>query len=185
MRYYKNLKNQVFSYENFKIVPIRDIDKENIMVWRNEQIYHLRQKSVLTINAQKKYFDTIISKLFEKEKPDQILFSFLKNDECIGYGGLVHINWLDMNAEISFLMNTKLEKINFEKYWIIFLNLIEDVAFNQLLLHKIYTYAFDLRPHLYKPLEKVGYEKEAVLKQHFIFNKVYKDIVIHSKINLM
>ena len=109
----------------------------------------------------------------------------MKNDECIGYGGLVHINWLDMNAEISFLMNTKLEKINFEKYWIIFLNLIEDVAFNQLLLHKIYTYAFDLRPHLYKPLEKVGYEKEAVLKQHFIFNKVYKDIVIHSKFNLM
>ena len=183
MRYYKNLKNQVFSYENFKIVPIRDIDKEDIMVWRNEQIYHLRQKNVLTIDAQKKYFDTKISKLFDLEKPDQILFSFLKNNKCIGYGGLVHINWFDLNAEISFLMNTKLEKNFFSFHWKAFLNLLEIVAFNELNLHKIYTYAFDLRPKLYTTVESLGYVKEAELKEHFKNKNRFESVIIHSKIN--
>jgi hypothetical protein len=36
---------------------------------------------------------------------ESLLFSFLKNGECIGYGGLVHINWIDQNAEISFMID--------------------------------------------------------------------------------
>jgi hypothetical protein len=54
-------------------------------------------------------------KLFEQQQPSQLLFSFLENDKCIGYGGLVHINWIDSNAEISFIMNTQLEKDRFQE----------------------------------------------------------------------
>ena len=50
------------------------------------------------------------SKLFETDQPYQILFSFLKNNEFIGYGGLVHINWEEKKAEISFLLNTKINE---------------------------------------------------------------------------
>ncbi len=178
------LDKQIYNFENFLLLPIRDMDKFKIMKWRNEQLYHLRQKEKLTKKDQVNYFKNTISKLFNNTKPPQILFSFLENNICVGYGGLVHINWEDKNAEISFLIQTKLEKKNFDKYWVIFLNLIEDVAFNQLSLHKIYTYAFDIRPHLYKSLEKVGFEKEGILKEHCIFNKVYKNVVIHSKINM-
>jgi hypothetical protein len=49
-------------------------------------------------------------KLFQLQKPNQILFSFLEENKCIGYGGLVHINWNDINGEISFIIDTKLEK---------------------------------------------------------------------------
>jgi RimJ/RimL family protein N-acetyltransferase len=95
---------------------------------------------------------------------------------------LVHINWIDSNAEISFIINTKLEKKEFHKHWGIYLDLIEQVAFGELKLHKLFTYAFDLRPHLYEAIEAKGYEKEAVLKEHCFF-KEYKNVVIHSKIN--
>ncbi|RUT70415.1 GNAT family N-acetyltransferase [Flavobacterium cupreum] len=183
MNYYKVLNKNFFSEGNFSIVPIRYEDHLDIMKWRNEQIYHLRQNKPLTIESQENYFNDIIASLFDQEKPNQILFSFLENDECIGYGGLVHINWIDMNAEISFIMKTDLEKHHFHTYWQIYLELIEQLSFNELNLHKIYTYAFDLRPHLYEAVESAQYVKEAVLKEHCKFQDKFIDVIIHSKIN--
>jgi len=114
---YKCLNNQVFSHVEFKIVPIRMEDRFAIMKWRNEQIYHLRQNKPLTIEDQENYFTKTVDKLFNQVQPNQILFSFLENDICIGYGGLVHINWIDKNAEISFIMDTALEQDNFQFHW--------------------------------------------------------------------
>jgi RimJ/RimL family protein N-acetyltransferase len=153
------------------------------MKWRNDQIYHLRQKDLLTRNGQDAYFNDVVSKLFVQLQPNQILFSFFQREKCVGYGGLVHINWIDMNAEVSFLMDTELEKDNFSKNWVGFLNLIKQVSFNELRFHKIYTYAFDLRPILYTVLASVGFVEDARLKQHAIFQDKAIDVVIHSMIN--
>ena len=183
MKTYLALKKNIFDIDNFSIVPIRYEDRFSIMKWRNEQIYHLRQDEPLTIENQEKYFTEVIPRLFELKQPDQLLFSFLKNDICIGYGGLVKINWLDKNAEISFIMNTELEKNNFGEYWTIFLSLIEEIAFNEINLHKIYTYAFDLRPQLYPILLKANYSEESRLKAHCFFDEKFIDVLIHSKFN--
>lgn len=182
MKQYKCLNQQVYESGIYKIVPIRDEDKLSIMKWRNEQIYHLRQENVLTEEKQDLYFEQVISKLFGEDKPSQILFSYLENDVCIGYGGLVHINWIDKNAEISFLMDTQLEKEKFEFHWGIYLDIIEKVAFQELNLHKLFIYAFDLRPQLYKAIEFKQYKKEAVLREHCFFNNKFIDVIIHSKI---
>ncbi|WP_120186793.1 GNAT family N-acetyltransferase [Tenacibaculum lutimaris] len=178
---YTALKEQSFSQGEFSIVPIRFEDKLQIMQWRNEQMYHLRQAKELTENDQETYFNNVVSKLFNQEHPSQILFSYLKGNKCIGYGGLVHINWIDKNAEISFIMDTSLENDFFNFHWKIYLGLIEKVAFDELNLHKIFTYAFDLRPHLYAALEESGYDKEAVLKEHCFYKNEFKDVIIHSK----
>ncbi|MDI9355575.1 MAG: GNAT family N-acetyltransferase [Chitinophagaceae bacterium] len=180
---YKILKQQIFSSHKYSIVPIRYEDRFDIMKWRNQQIYHLRQAKPLTKEDQDAYFDNVVLKLFEQEKPEQILFSYLENDKCIGYGGLVHINWRDKNAEISFVMNTELEKEFFKIHWGIFLQLLEQIAFHELNFHKIFTYAFDLRPHLYEAVESKSYLKEAVLKEHYFFDGKFKNIIIHSKYN--
>ena len=122
-----------------------------------------------------------MAKLFDNINPDQILFSYLKNNDCIGYGGLVHINWEDSNAELSFLIDTEIEKTEFELHWKIFLSLIDKVAFSELGLHKIFTYAYDLRPHLYPVLEESGFNREARLVNHIYCCNEYHDIVVHSK----
>lgn len=181
MNFYKILNKQLYSIEEYSLVPIRAEDRFAIMKWRNEQIYHLRQNKPLTEEDQNRYFQNTVAKLFEQEQPMQILFSYLKGDECIGYGGLVHINWIDRNAEISFIMDTQLENNEFHKHWGIYLDLLYQIAFEDLKLHKIYTYAFDLRPHLYEAIEAKGFVKEAVLREHCFFDSVFKDVVIHSK----
>jgi RimJ/RimL family protein N-acetyltransferase len=182
MREYKCLSKQTYSFNEYKIVPIRDEDRYDIMQWRNEQIYHLRQSKHLDKESQDRYFNTVIANLFEKESPDQILFSYLHGNECVGYGGLVHINWIDKNAELSFIMDTNQES-NFNLHWSNFLTIIELLAFEEMGFHKIFTYAFDLRPHLYKVLEEKGFQNEATLKEHCFFNNKYIDVLIHSKIN--
>lgn len=182
-RAYKVLGQQVFEAGDYKLVPIRHEDRYDIMNWRNEQIYHLRQAEPLTKESQDAYFENVVAKLFDQEKPAQILFSFLKGEECIGYGGLVHINWVDRNAEISFIMNTTLEIDSFEKIWVSYLPMIEQVAFEMLDFHKIFVYAFDLRPYLYQALESKGYFLDARLHEHCLFEGRYKDVVIHSKLN--
>ena len=181
MKAYKCLAKQKYALDKFQIVPIRDEDRYDIMHWRNEQIYHLRQSKPLDKISQDYYFEIVIAKIFEKERPEQILFSYLENEKCIGYGGLVHINWVDKNAELSFIMKTS-EETQFDLHWSNFLALIEQVAFNELNFHKIFTYAFDLRPHLYNVLEKNGFIKEATLKEHCYFMNTFINVVLHSKI---
>ncbi|VXC13184.1 Protein N-acetyltransferase, RimJ/RimL family [Flavobacterium sp. 9AF] len=183
MRNYKCLKNNVFESNGYHIEPIRDEDKFEILNIRNEQLYHLRQSEPLTVAKQEIYFATIVANLFEQDRPNQLLFSFFYRNVFIGYGGLVHINWTDGNAEISFVMKTALEKDYFSQYWSAYLDLIEKLAFNDLGFHKIFTYAFDLRPHLYEVLENCGFKNEARLKEHCFFDNQFIDVVYHSKIN--
>lgn len=180
---YKILKNNIFQQGDLKLVPIRYQDRYDIMKWRNEQMYHLRQAQPLNEAAQDNYFKEVVSKLFEQEKPAQILFSYLQDDVCIGYGGLVHINWIDKNAELSFIMNASLEENYFEFHWANYIALIEKVAFEELKLHKIYVYAFNLRPHLYIALENNGFNKDAQLKEHCFYNGKFIDVIIHEKRN--
>ena len=180
MSKYICLQQQERKIGDYAIVPLRYEDRFSIMKWRNEQIYHLRQSRPLTEKDQQWYFDHVVSKLYDNPKPDQILFSYLENGVCIGYGGLVHINWMDNNAEISFIMDTRLEKEHFAEHWTNYLTMLKKVAFEDLGLHKIYTYAFDLRPHLYTTLETNGFTREATLKEHCMFNGDFRAVVIHS-----
>lgn len=183
MRVYKALKKQEFKKGNYSLTPLRHEDRFTIMDWRNEQIYHLRQSEPLTEQAQNVYFENIVASLFEQEKPDQLLFSFLNKNKLVAYGGLVHINWTDRNAEVSFVMNTSLEKEGFSKNWSEYLYLIEQVAFKELSFRKLYVYAFDLRPHLYSTLEANSYFLDARLKDHCFVDNEFKDVVIYSKLN--
>jgi RimJ/RimL family protein N-acetyltransferase len=180
---YKVLSQNYFSNNEFSIVPIRYEDRFKIMKWRNEQMYHCRQSTLLIKEHQENYFKNVIAQLFDKEEPQQILFSYLKYGKIIGYGGLVHINWIDRNAEVSFLMNTDLEENEFKLHWGLYLDLIEQVAFKELNLHKLFIYAFDLRPHLYEAIEAKNYIKEATLKEHCYYSGQFIDVVIHSKIS--
>ena len=182
MSYYALLDKKIFSIQEYTLTPIRVEDRFLIMKWRNEQLYHLRQAKLLTTADQDNYFNEVIAKEFDQEKPAQILFSFLKNGIFIGYGGLVHINYKDKNAEISFIMNTASEAEYFEIYWLKYLTLLQKIAFQELKFHKIFTYAFDLRPKLYEVLQKNNFIKEATLKEHCIFEGRFIDVVIHSKI---
>ena len=180
---YKCLQQNEFVEGDYKLVPIRYEDRLDIMTWRNEQIYHLRQPTPLTPELQEIYFNQIVAPLFEQDQPNQLLFSYQKEDKTIGYGGLVHINWIERTAEVSFIIKTSLEKDEFEWHWSKYLNLLKRIGFGDLRFIALNTYAFDLRPNLYPILEKNGFVLKAHLKGEITINEKKVDVFIHECVN--
>lgn len=179
---FKCLIQNQFIFENYKLIPIRFLDKDLIRAWRNDQIEILRQQQVLTLDSQFKYFSTIIFETFHQDFPDQLIFSFLENGKMIGYGGLVHIDWDNKNAEISFLLATELNfENNYLKLFSSFLILIELVA-KSINLNKIFTYGYNINEYRFKPLIEKKYIKEVQLSNHILINEKLYDIKIYSKI---
>ena len=181
-RGYKCLSQLEFKHGAYKLVPIRDEDKYQIMQWRNEQIHILRQKEPLTKEKQEWYFKNVVDKLFVEEKPGQLLFSFLENDVLIGYGGLVHIDWESRNGEISFITATERAKDNIKiiNDWKIYLMILKALTATQLGFTKIYTYAYGIRSNLFPMLIENNFMEEGRLKSHIAIQGEFHDVLIHS-----
>ena len=181
---YPILINNKISFKNYFIIPLRKSDIQKIRIWRNDQINILRQTTTLTPQDQLNYYNKFIKKSFQENKPNIILFSFLLDKVCIGYGGLVHINWNSRSTEISFLNTTSRSKskIIYQKDFSIFLKLIFNVVFNDLKFNKITTETYEIRPWTIKILEKSGFKIDKILKKHVIIDGKPYNSILHSKL---
>jgi len=175
-------KNQFKDADGYELVPLREGDIESIRLWRNEQIEILRQKVKITAEEQKRYFQEVIVPTFEVEKPPQILFSFLHNDRCIGYGGLTHLDWENARAEVSFIVATAhtANDALYEKEFTHFLRLLFLVAFEVLSLHRLYTETFAFRKSHMAILEKNGFKSEGTLREHVNKKGSWHDSILHG-----
>jgi RimJ/RimL family protein N-acetyltransferase len=179
---YKRLNHQNYSIGNLTITSIREVDIMLIRMWRNDQMNILRQTKEISIDEQREYFDKHIWPTFYMDTPSQILFSYLDKGECIGYGGFVHISWIDLRAEISFLLNTSLVKDVplYQYYFQKFLEIIKFIAFEDIKLNRISTETYDIRPYHIAVYSKANLKFEGRLKEHVLINGKYEDTLIHS-----
>tara|TARA_Y100000389_G_C17256323_1_gene410695 strand:+ start:128 stop:712 length:585 start_codon:yes stop_codon:yes gene_type:complete len=178
---YKCLKQQNFKLEEFQIIPIRYEDRYKIMNWRNDQIYHLRQDKILTKKDQDKYFLKVVSKLFLENYPKQILFSYLRKNKLIGYGGIVNIDWNKKTAEMSFLVNTDISG-DFKEYHeslTSFIKLIKIVVFNHLSFIRLFTETYDMRDFHINILEQNMFLFEKRIKRKYFYKNKEYDSLIH------
>lgn len=179
---YKVLKNNRFEYSEYAVVPYRKDDRLKIMKWRNQQMDVLRQKSTLTEKDQDNYYQNHVEPSFLQDQPKIILFSFLQNDECIGYGGLTNIDWESKRIELSFLVATdraKDEEI-YRNDFSAFITLMKKVVFEDLEFNRIFTETFDIRPLHINILETNGFQLEGRMKQHVFISGAYTDSLIHG-----
>jgi len=179
---YACLENEIYQFENYSLIRIREEDIELIRKWRNGQIEILRQKEKISKKQQIQYYKLIIKKNFKKKNPDLILFSYILNKKCIGYGGLTNIDWDSKKAELSFLVNdhryfdTKIYRKDFSS----FLNIILKLVFEELKFNRLFTETYSIRSKHLKILEKAGFQFEGKLKQHVNINDKYVDSIIHG-----
>jgi len=179
---YKALKINTFNNNGYDLIPIRETDMESIRVWRNAQMDVLRQKELLTNESQKQYFNEIIKPSFSEQFPNQILFSFLYKNECIGYGGLVNISWIDKRAEMSFLVDNQrvIDKAQYKKDMDSFIELMKTVCFKELNFNRLFTETYDFRHHHISILESNGFKKEGIMREHINYNEKFIDSILHS-----
>ena len=179
---YRILRHNDYRHGRYHLLPIRLDDREAIRKWRNAQMDILRQSTPLTAEDQDRYFREVVTPLFEAEQPAQLLFSLLLDEELVGYGGLVHIDWAAGRAEISFLLETgrNAHTTTFQADFAAYLHLVRQVAFEDLSLRKINTEAYDVRPYLTAVLEAEGFAEEARLPRHVRVAGQLVDTVFHS-----
>lgn len=182
---YDVLKKSEFQFKEYSIIPIREIDMENIRLWRNSQMAVLRQKKELTRQDQENYFRQIIEPLFTNKEPGQLLFSFLKNGVLIGYGGLVNITWLDKRAEMSFLVDPQIasEKEQYMKSMSAFIALVKELVFGEMKFNRLFTETYSFRTFHISVLEENGFVEEGRMREHVFESGKYVDSILHSILN--
>lgn len=184
MNKYICLNKQLFKRGNLSIMPIRHEDRFSIMKWRNDQIYHLRQNKILTKKNQEDYFKNVVEKQFYDKNPSQIIFSYLEDSVCIGYGGLVNINWIDKRGEMSFLLDTSLKssKSAYDNYFSKFIILLKEAAFDEIDMNRIFTETYSFRTAHISILEKNNFILEGRMKEHIYMQKEdkYYDSLLHG-----
>lgn len=180
---YKCLDQSSFEDQaGYQLIPIREEDMESIRIWRNAQIEILRQKKSISTHEQKNYFHHVIWPTFVQEHPDQILFSYLYKNKCIGYGGLTHIDWESKRAEVSFLLNPqRMHSIESVRQDLMpFLNLLTRAAFDDIGLHRLFTEAYAFRTDVITILEEYGFKREGQLRDHVYKKGRWHDSVIQG-----
>lgn len=165
--------------EEYAIIPIRKQDMESIRQWRNKQLSILRQKEPVSAEEQKDYFEQVIAPSFNQDHPPLILFSVLYQDRCIGYGGLVHIDWQAKKAEVSFLVNPEHSPYYFSAFTH-FLSLIRTVAMESLNMHRLFTETYAFRTEHIAILEQMGFQLEGRLREHIFKEGLWHDALIHG-----
>lgn len=182
VRGFSILSDKSFSHGAYSISTIEMSDAMPVMHWRNEQLDALRQKHPLTEECQSEYFENVVKNEFPKTQPDFILLRFTYQKKLIGYGGLVHINWQDKRAEVSFLLESTRAK-NIGQYLMelkIFLGLIKSVAFIEFELNKITTESYSHRQHHVQAIEECGFNRDGILRDHTLIEGKWIDSVLGS-----
>lgn len=178
------LKRQRFEHDGYAIVPIRPEYIEPIRRWRNAQLDVLRQPAPITPAQQESYFAKNIWPTMATEAPPNILMGLLRDGRLIGYGGLVHVSWVDRRAELSFLVDDMRAK-DLDQYARDFsasIALARRMAFDDLGLHRVFTETYAIRHHHISVLESAGFQREGVLRDHVRIGGAFVDSIMHGMV---
>lgn len=181
---YKLLKDLPEHYENYSITAVQANHIERIRIWRNQQLEHLRQIDEITCLQQKNYYKEKIWSELDSPSPTNMLFSFLYGNTLIGYGGLVHVSWVNRRAEVSFLIETERRKNKslYAQDFKAFHYLLELISKRDLNLNRIFTETYSFRKFQIELLEQNGFVTEGVLKQHVLVDDMAHDSIIQGKL---
>lgn len=176
------LSTQKIRIGDYSIAPVQPRHIEIIRLWRNAQKSVLRQVADITPEQQVKYFSIRVWPEMVRPMPSNILMSFFLCDELIGYGGLVHIAWEHLRAEVSFLVSPERAQdvALYMRDQMNFLALMKILAFDQLGFHRLFTETYDIRqPHIAN-LEAAGFIREGVMQAHVRIDGRPVDSIIHG-----
>jgi len=157
-------------------------DIELIRQWRNAQMDVLRQSLPISREEQQRYFSEHVWPYMGSLCPPQLLLSIERQGVLIGYGGLVHFDWEARRAEISFLLRPELESQPeaLSEIFLEYLDVIYELAFVYLGLHRLTTETFEFRKVHLKVMEESGLKLEGILRGHVLVGGELMSSYLHG-----
>jgi RimJ/RimL family protein N-acetyltransferase len=174
--------NQEFCDGEYAIAPVQPKQIESIRQWRNNQLDVLRQDEPISRQQQIDYYANHIWPSMARLMPKNIVMSYLYKGAPIGYGGLVHIAWQDLRAEVSFLLDTEraANEVTYSADFRRFLGLIKQLAFDELGFNRLFTETYNIRRLHIDALENSGFKREGVMCEHVRIDGLPIDSIIHG-----
>lgn len=102
---YKALAEEQWQFGGLLFRPLVFQDIEKIRRWRNSQTKYLRQQGPVSRLKQIIYFFSNVRKDMATKQPEKVLLGVVSREGLVGYCGLVHIDWMRNEAEVSFLLS--------------------------------------------------------------------------------
>jgi RimJ/RimL family protein N-acetyltransferase len=179
---YKVLPRETYEAGPIVLRPVAWEDREAIRNWRNAQIAVLRQKAPISPADQDAYFERDVLPDFHADAPRNILFSIFEGGLHIGYGGLVHIAWTDLRAEVSFLLTPELAGTPAETqtYLPAFHAAMKAVAFDDLGFVKLTLETYAYRAAFLAAYEGMGYRPAGRWTAHVFHEGRFHDAWLHE-----
>ena len=171
-----------YSFDNYAFLPLRYEDIFKIKKWRNDQISILRQNRILSDVDQENFYQELVKKSFFSSKPNEILFSFLLDDVCIGYGGMMYIDWDKKSAEISFINETKRANLNeiYQNDFIAFISILFRISFSELGFNKLTTETYGIRTNTLQILDQLGFQLKQIKEEKILIDNKLYDSFFHE-----
>jgi hypothetical protein len=152
---------------NIKIKAIERDDLFWILQYRNDPflMVNFNQPAPLSMAEQEHWFET---QILTKKTLAFIVYLDLKK---MGYVALQNINWINRSAEISHFI---IEGFNYIAFGNMVIDMMLNLAFNSLNLHKVHTVCFKFNP-FYEELLKMGFTLEGTIRDHCFKGGQYYD----------
>lgn len=150
--------------------------KEHIPIylnWYNDANFRQYFRNVFPVTES--HFEKLLN---PSKTPEAIHFEIIhKQDNLpIGHIYLFGIDWINRLAIVGVGIGN--EKYQNNHYGVDSLRLICDYAFRELNLHKLKAYIYEPNIVSWKMVERVGFQREAILKEEFEYQgKLYSDFI--------
>ena len=179
---YRCLEQLPPEFDAYRVCTLRERDIQSVRVWRNAQIDVLRQAAPISALEQERYYADVVRPGFRLSRPNLILLSLLRRGSCIGYTGLMNIDWPAGRAEISFLLDP--DRVDdpsiYRRDFSACLKLLSYTAFEILGFQRLFAETFDVRPLHVDILEAEGYVLEGRLRNHARVEGHLVDSLLHG-----
>ncbi len=170
------LEKEIFLKGEFvylRVLNEKDIDG-NYAVWLNDpEITNFNSHGRYPMTPEK--LKDFVKNSFESNSSLVFAVVYKETNEHIGNISLQHINWIDSNAEIAFLLGERRfwgKNLMFEAG-----SLLINHGFKTLNLHRIYCGTSSENIGMQKLASKLGMIKEGVRKEAMFKNGKYIDVI--------
>ena len=158
---------------------VEEEDLKRLQEWRNNAKFrrHFREHRELNMRQQQVWFEEKVVK-----DDSTLMFSVRRNedDELMGCCGLVYINWVHRNADLSLYIGWEDVYIDTQGYADESVNLLLDYGFRVLGLHKIWTELYEFDEKKKKLFDRFGFRQDGVLRQNYWSDGKWWDSIILS-----
>ena len=178
---YRCMPRATIAHGRHAVRAVEPAHIEAIRQWRNAKMDVLRQSQPISPEQQVAYYAREIWPTMYDTEPPNILLVYLEDDRPIGYGGLVHIDWLGKHAEVSFLLDPALTTDGglYRNHQLRFLALIQELAFDDLGFEYLTTETYAHREAHIANLEAAGFVRIEVIPLAVQVNGVRTDAIMH------